>query len=71
MLVMDNIQDVHNRKTIVVIAHRLNTVVNADKIIVLEEGEIIEQGTHEELYLRRDAYFALVRNQMELGVREN
>ena len=71
MLVMDNIQDVHDKKTIVVIAHRLNTVVNADKIIVLEEGEIIEQGTHEELYLRRDAYFALVRNQMELGVRKN
>ncbi len=67
MLVMDNIQDTFNDRTIVIIAHRLNTVVNADNIIVVEGGEIIEQGTHQELYLRRNHYFQLVRNQMELS----
>ncbi len=67
MLVMDNIQDVFNDRTIVIIAHRLNTVVNADNIIVVEGGEIIEQGTHQELYMRRNHYFQLVRNQMELS----
>lgn len=67
MLVMDNIQDTFQNKTIVIIAHRLNTVVNADNIIVLEDGEIIEQGTHQELYRQRNHYFQLVRNQMELS----
>ena len=67
MLVMDNIQDAFKDRTIVIIAHRLNTVVNADNIIVVEDGEIIEQGTHQELYLKRNHYFQLVRNQMELS----
>ncbi len=67
MLVMDNIQDTFTDKTIVIIAHRLNTVVNADNIIVVEDGEIIEQGTHQDLYMRRNHYFQLVRNQMELS----
>jgi len=67
MLVMDNIDDAFNGKTIVVIAHRLNTVLNADNIIVLEGGEVIEQGKHRELYQRRGPYFQLVRNQMELS----
>ena len=63
----DNIEDAFKDRTIVIIAHRLNTVVNADNIIVVEDGEIIEQGTHQELYLKRNHYFQLVRNQMELS----
>lgn len=54
-------------KTVVVVAHRLSTVKNADQIVVLEKGEIVEQGTHEELTNLRGAYYELVKNQLELG----
>jgi ATP-binding cassette subfamily B protein len=56
-----------NKKTVVVVAHRLSTVRNADQIVVLEKGEIVEQGTHEELTNLRGAYYKLVKNQLELG----
>jgi ATP-binding cassette subfamily B protein len=54
-------------KTVIVVAHRLSTVKNADQIIVLEKGEIIEQGTHNELTKLKGAYYELVKNQLELG----
>jgi ATP-binding cassette subfamily B protein len=54
-------------KTVVVIADRLSTVKNADMIVVLDKGKITEQGTHEELTLRRGSYYELVKNQLELG----
>lgn len=65
--IMNNLSDFLIGKTVVVVAHRLSTVRHADKIIVLEKGEIIEQGTHDELTLIRGAYFNLVKNQLELG----
>jgi len=67
MLIMENLEDYFRGRTVVVVAHRLSTVMNADNIVVLEAGEIIEQGTHEELTYRRGAYYQLVRNQLELG----
>lgn len=54
-------------KTVIKIAHRLSTVKNADQIIVLSKGCIIERGTHSELIKVRGAYFNLVKNQLELG----
>jgi ATP-binding cassette subfamily B protein len=66
-VVMDNLNKVFNGKTVVVVAHRLSTVRHADNIIVLEKGEVIEQGTHEELTQNRGTYFQLVRNQLEMG----
>ena len=48
------------------VAHRLSTVVNADKIIYLENGRIAEQGTHRQLVDRRGKYYELIRNQLEL-----
>jgi ATP-binding cassette subfamily B protein len=57
----------NSRKTVVVVAHRLSTVRNADQIVVLEKGEIIEQGTHEALTNLRGSYYELVKNQLELG----
>ena len=47
--------------------HRLSTVKNADQIIVLDKGKIIELGNHEELTAKRGAYYTLVKNQLELG----
>jgi len=52
---------------VVVVAHRLSTVKNADKIIVMEKGKIIEEGTHSELTKKQGAYYELVKNQLELG----
>ena len=53
-------------RTVIVVAHRLSTVVNADKIIYLENGRIAEQGTHRQLVDRRGKYYELIRNQLEL-----
>ena len=49
------------------VAHRLSTVRNAHQIIVVDEGKIVETGTHEELIARKGAYYNLVKNQLELG----
>lgn len=68
LVIMDNLNEFLDGRTVVVVAHRLSTVRNADKIIVLEKGEIIEEGTHVELTIRRGAYYNLVKNQLELGV---
>ncbi|CAA0203919.1 peptidase domain-containing ABC transporter [Tenacibaculum maritimum] len=66
-IIHDNLQTFFQEKTVVVIAHRLSTVKNADKIIVLKKGQVIEQGTHIELVNSRSEYYYLVKNQLELG----
>lgn len=65
--IMNNLNEFYKDKTVVIIAHRLSTVKNADQIIVLEKGEIIEIGNHAELTAKRGAYYELVKNQLELG----
>jgi ATP-binding cassette, subfamily B, bacterial len=65
--IMDNMKSFYEGRTVIVVAHRLSTVKHADQIIVLEKGQVIEQGTHEELTKARGAYFTLVKNQLELG----
>ena len=66
--IMDNLSTFYQGKTVVVVAHRLSTVKNADNIVVMENGRVTEQGTHRELIEKRGAYYALVSNQLELGV---
>jgi ATP-binding cassette subfamily B protein len=64
---MTNLNEFFKNKTVVIIAHRLSTVKNADQIIVLDKGCIIEKGNHTELTALRGAYYELVKNQLELG----
>ena len=66
-IIHDNLQEFFKGKTVIIIAHRLSTVKNADNIVVLKKGEIIEQGTHKELVNKKADYFNLVKNQLELG----
>lgn len=66
-VILENLQSFFKNKTVVVVAHRLSTVKNADKIVVLHEGEIVEEGTHEILALQKGYYYELVKNQLELG----
>lgn len=66
-VIMENMDQFYRGRTVVVVAHRLSTVRNADQIIVLDKGEIVEQGTHQQLIDLKGSYFNLVRNQLELG----
>jgi ATP-binding cassette, subfamily B, bacterial len=66
-VIVENLAQFFQNRTVVVVAHRLSTVKNADQIVVLEKGEIVEIGTHTELVEKRGAYFNLVKNQLELG----
>ncbi len=66
-VIMDKLNRFFEGKTAVVVAHRLSTVTNADQIIVLDKGEIIEKGTHEDLVKLKGAYYKLIKNQLELG----
>lgn len=66
-VIVENLAGFFEGKTVVIVAHRLSTVRNADKIVVLDSGRIVETGTHELLIAKRGAYFNLVKNQLELG----
>lgn len=65
-IIMENLNAFFKDKTVVIIAHRLSTVKNADQIVVLDQGCIIEQGTHHELVAANGNYYNLVKNQLEL-----
>jgi ATP-binding cassette, subfamily B, bacterial len=66
-VIVENLSEFFEGKTVIVVAHRLSTVKDADKIVVLDDGRIIETGTHQSLTGKRGAYFNLVKNQLELG----
>ena len=65
--IMGKLDTFFKNKTVVVIAHRLSTVMNADQIVVLDKGKIIEMGNHSALVEQKGNYFELVRNQLQLG----
>jgi len=66
-IIMENLEHFFEGKTAIVIAHRLSTVKNADKIIVLDKGKVVEEGSHSELVALKGEYYRLVKNQLELG----
>ncbi len=68
MIIMENLTEFFKQKTVIIVAHRLSTVKNADNIIVLEDGEVMEQGTHSQLVALKGAYYYLIKNQLELGL---
>ncbi|MBD5280763.1 MAG: peptidase domain-containing ABC transporter [Bacteroides sp.] len=65
--IVENLNDFYRGRTVVVVAHRLSTVKNADQIIVMDGGTVVETGNHTSLIERRGAYYHLVKNQLELG----
>jgi ATP-binding cassette, subfamily B, bacterial len=64
--ILENLQEFFRGRTVLVVAHRLSTVKDADQIIVLDKGKIVETGTHRELTDKKGAYYTLVKNQLEL-----
>jgi len=66
-VIMENLDTFFKGKTVIIVAHRLSTVKHADKIVVLHQGLIAEEGTHEELVKNKAFYYELVKNQLELG----
>jgi ATP-binding cassette subfamily B protein len=66
-VIMNNLAEFFKGRTVIIVAHRLSTVSNADNIIVLDKGHIIEQGSHHELTSLKGDYYKLVKNQLELG----
>ena len=66
-MIVENLDRFYQGRTVIIVAHRLSTVRNADQIIVLDKGKIVETGNHETLTEKRGAYYHLVKNQLELG----
>jgi ATP-binding cassette subfamily B protein len=66
-IIIKNLDRFFQNRTVVVVAHRLSTVRNADQILVLDKGQIIESGNHDELIEKKGSYFRLVKDQLELG----
>ena len=65
--IVQNLEKFFEGKTVVVVAHRLSTVKNANQIVVLEKGELVEKGTHQELVKNKGVYYNLIKDQLELG----
>lgn len=65
--IINNLHSFFVGRTVVIVAHRLSTVFNADQIIVLQDGEVVEQGVHSTLVSQKGRYFHLIKNQLELG----
>ena len=65
--IVENLDKFYQGRTVIVVAHRLSTVKNADQIVVLDAGKVVETGNHASLIEKQGAYYNLVKNQLELG----
>lgn len=68
MLILENLEEHFNQSTIVHVTHRISTVMNADHIIVMDSGEVVEQGTHKVLFASKGAYYHLLKNQIDFSI---
>jgi ATP-binding cassette subfamily B protein len=66
--IVENLNHFYMGRTVIIVAHRLSTVKNADQIIVLNDGKVVESGTHTALIEEKGAYYDLIKNQLELGL---
>ena len=66
-IIMNNLKNFFKGKTVIIVAHRLSTVKEADNIVVLDNSKIVEQGKHNELVALKGYYYELIKNQLELG----
>ena len=66
-VILENLESFFEGRTVIVVAHRLSTVKNADQIVILNKGVVSERGTHQELVNLKGEYFSLIKNQLELG----
>jgi ATP-binding cassette subfamily B protein len=64
--ITDKLNSFYKKRTVVIIAHRLSTVMNADQILVMNRGEIVESGNHRELLLNKGVYYKLIKNQLKI-----
>jgi len=65
-LITENLNSFYKNRTVVIIAHRLSTVMNADQILVMNKGEIVEKGNHHDLILNKGVYHNLIKNQLKI-----
>lgn len=65
--IVENLDTFYQGRTVVVVVHRLSTVKNADQIVVLDSGKVVETGNHASLIEKQGTYYNLVKNQLELG----
>ena len=65
--IVESLSEFYQGRTVIIVAHRLSTVKNADQIVVLDGGKVVEIGTHTSLIEAKGTYYNLVKNQLELG----
>lgn len=65
--IVGNLKEYYTGRTVIIVAHRLSTVRDADQIVVIDKGHIIETGDHDSLIQSKGAYYNLIKNQLELG----
>lgn len=65
--IVENLDKFYEGRTVIIVAHRLSTVKNANQIVVIDSGRIVEKGNHSTLIAKKGAYYNLVKNQLELG----
>lgn len=66
--IVGNLDRFYKGRTVVIVAHRLSTIKNADQIIVLNHGRVVETGVHASLIEKKGQYYNLIKNQLELGI---
>jgi ATP-binding cassette subfamily B protein len=70
-MITETLKSLKGARTIILVSHRLSTVADCDRIFVMDEGKIVEQGTHDELVAKRGMYFRMAKHQLKLEDNEN